>query len=184
MVSGRGRPGKSRRMAWTPDGGRCHASGMPDQPDAAVSDQRFGLREGERCVEPPAVPDAGVFFIGRIRTPWRTRAECPKRGSLDGPVCTLEIDPRWTEALTGIEAHSHLQVLYWMHQARRDLVLQNRAHAGTLVGTFALRSPVRPNPIASSVVALVRRDGTRLEVRGLDCLDGTPMVDLKPAPAA
>ncbi len=67
-----------------------------------------------------------------------------------------------------------------MDQARRDLVVQNPGHIGTLVGTFALRSPVRPNPIASSEVRLEARDGRRLQVRGLDCLDGTPLLDLKP----
>ena len=67
-----------------------------------------------------------------------------------------------------------------MHDARRDLVLQTPRGSGVLTGTFALRSPVRPNPIASSIVALVERSGTTLKVRGLDCMDGTPLVDLKP----
>lgn len=153
---------------------------MHDDPPAPLRDDPSGLRPGERSITLPAAPDAGIYFIGRIRTPWRTRSECPKRGSLEGPVCTLEIDPRWADALTGIEAHGRLQVLYWMHQARRDLVLQNPGFAGTLIGTFALRSPVRPNPIASSEVRLEGRDGVRVQVRGLDCLDGTPLVDLKP----
>lgn len=154
---------------------------MSSQPPRdGASDERFGLRAGERAINPPPPTDAGLVFIGRIRTPWTTRSACPERGSLDGPVCTLEIDPRWEAALTGIEAHGKLQVLYWMHEARRDLVLQNPGHAGTLIGTFALRSPVRPNPIASSVVLLEAREGMKLRVRGLDCLDGTPLVDLKP----
>jgi tRNA (Thr-GGU) A37 N-methylase len=67
-----------------------------------------------------------------------------------------------------------------MHRARRDLVKQNPGHTGNVVGTFAVRSPVRPNPIASAVVALERVEGASLYVRGLDCLDGTPLVDLKP----
>jgi len=71
-------------------------------------------------------------------------------------------------------------VLYWMDKARRDLVLQAPRHYATQRGTFALRSPVRPNPIAASVVELVKVDGTRLTVRGLDCLDGTPLLDIKP----
>jgi tRNA-methyltransferase O len=73
---------------------------------------------------------------------------------------------------------------YWMHHARRDLVLQTPSGAGHTTGTFALRSPVRPNPIASSIVELVAIDGTTLQVRGLDCLDGTPLIDLKPEHAA
>jgi tRNA-Thr(GGU) m(6)t(6)A37 methyltransferase TsaA len=71
-------------------------------------------------------------------------------------------------------------VLYWMDRARRDLVLQAPHHYGEQRGTFALRSPVRPNPIAMSVVRLLRMDGTALSVIGLDCLDGTPLIDIKP----
>ena len=67
-----------------------------------------------------------------------------------------------------------------MDKARRDLVLQSPRHCATQRGTFALRSPVRPNPIAASVVKLVKVEGTRLTVIGLDCLDGTPLVDIKP----
>ena len=67
-----------------------------------------------------------------------------------------------------------------MDQARRDLVVQVPQHYGEERGTFALRSPARPNPIAMSVVRLLRVEGTRLSVVSLDCLDGTPLLDLKP----
>ena len=138
------------------------------------------LRAGEVAVRLPPRTDAGVFFIGTIHTPWRVRGECPKRGSLDGPVCSIIVDPHWQQALTDIGYHARIQVLYWMHRARRDLVLQTPIRTGHTTGSFALRSPVRPNPIASSVVALVAIDGATLQVRGLDCLDGTPLIDLKP----
>jgi len=137
------------------------------------------LRPGEVAVELPAGTDAGIYFIGVIHTPWKIRQECPKRGSTDGPVCTIVIDERWEKALTGIARHKRLQVLYWMHQARRDLVLQTPFQRDT-AGTFALRSPVRPNPIASSLVELVAVSGNALQVRGLDCLDGTRLLDIKP----
>jgi tRNA-Thr(GGU) m(6)t(6)A37 methyltransferase TsaA len=137
------------------------------------------LRPGEVAVEMPAQTDAGVYFIGVIHTPWHSRRDCPRRGSLDGPLCTIEVDERWRAALTGCAGLRRIQVLYWMHRARRDLVLQT-PFAGATTGTFALRSPVRPNSVASSIVALVAIDGTRLEVRGLDCLDATPLLDLKP----
>jgi tRNA-Thr(GGU) m(6)t(6)A37 methyltransferase TsaA len=138
------------------------------------------LRPGEVAVALPPSADAGVYFIGTIHTPWRVRGECPKRGSLDGPVCTILVDGRWWQALTDISDHPRIQVLYWMHRARRDLVLQTPIRTGRTTGSFALRSPVRPNPVASSVVALVGIDGGTLRVRGLDCLDGTPLIDLKP----
>jgi tRNA-Thr(GGU) m(6)t(6)A37 methyltransferase TsaA len=138
------------------------------------------LRPEEVAVALPPHTDAGVYFIGTIHTPWRTRDECPKRGGPDGPICSIVIDERWRAALTGLADHRRIQVLYWMHRARRDLVLQTPLRTGQTTGTFALRSPVRPNPIASSVVELVAIDGATLQVRGLDCLDGTPLIDLKP----
>jgi len=138
------------------------------------------LRPGEVTVALPPHTDAGVYFIGTIRTPWRTRGECPKRGSPDGPICSIVVDERWREALTDLAEHRRIQVLYWMHHARRDLVLQTPMRTGQTTGSFSLRSPVRPNPIASSVVELLAIDGVTLQVRGLDCLDGTPLIDLKP----
>jgi tRNA (adenine37-N6)-methyltransferase len=145
-----------------------------------VSEEESTIRPGEVAVALPPQPDAGIYFIGTIRTPWRTRAECPKRGSADGPICTIEVDERWRDALTGLAGHRRIQVLYWMDRARRDLVLQTPYRTGMTTGTFALRSPVRPNPIASAVVDLVAVNGATVEVRGLDCLDGTPLIDLKP----
>jgi tRNA-Thr(GGU) m(6)t(6)A37 methyltransferase TsaA len=138
------------------------------------------LRPGEVAVPLPSATDAGVYFIGTIHTPWTVRGDCPKRGSLDGPVCSIVVDERWHQALTDIADHPRIQVLYWMHRSRRDLVLQTPIRTGQTTGSFALRSPVRPNPIASSVVALVEVRGGTLMVRGLDCLDGTPLIDLKP----
>jgi tRNA-Thr(GGU) m(6)t(6)A37 methyltransferase TsaA len=138
------------------------------------------LRPGEVAKDLPQHADAEVYFIGRIRTPWPTRASCPRRGDPSGPDCRIEVDPRWAEALQGLARHPRLQILYWMHQARRDLVLQTPLRTGQTSGTFALRSPLRPNPIASSIVDLVAVSGTTLTVRGLDCLDGTPLIDIKP----
>jgi tRNA (adenine37-N6)-methyltransferase len=135
---------------------------------------------GEVAVSLPPDTDAGVYFIGIIHTPWKTRADCPKRGTADGPVCSIEVDERWREGLTHLEEHRRIQVLYWMHRARRDLVRQTPIRTGRTTGTFALRSPVRPNPIASSFVELLAIEGGTLLVRGLDCIDGTPLIDLKP----
>lgn len=128
----------------------------------------------------PPRADATLVFIGRILTPWTERGACPRQGADDGPLCQLVLDELWAEALSGIERHQHLQILYWMDRARRDLVLlAPRSHAGR-TGTFSLRAPTRPNPIASSIVTLVDRRGTTLLVRGLDCLNGTPLLDIKP----
>jgi tRNA-Thr(GGU) m(6)t(6)A37 methyltransferase TsaA len=140
----------------------------------------FGIREGETTVALPEKFDASLYFIGRIRTPWHRREDCPKNARESEAVCTLVVDPRWREALTGVESCTHLVVLYWMNRARRDLVLQAPRHYSEARGTFALRSPARPNPIAMSVVRLVGVEGNRLSVVGLDCLDDTPLIDIKP----
>jgi len=138
------------------------------------------LRPGEVAVDLPASYDAGLYFIGRIRTPWARREDCPKNSGESQAVCTIEVGARYAEGLRDIETVSHLIVLYFMDEAPRDILLQAPNHYKKPHGAFALRSPARPNPIAHSVVRLLRVDGTRLEVIGLDCRDGTPLLDIKP----
>jgi tRNA-Thr(GGU) m(6)t(6)A37 methyltransferase TsaA len=145
-----------------------------------MADDGFGIRPGEQAVELPGKADEEVYFIGRIHTPWSRREDCPKNARESDAVCTIEVDPRWAPALKDVETCSHLVVLYWMDKARRDLVIQVPHHYGEQRGTFALRSPARPNPIAMSVVKLLKVEGTKLSVQGLDCLDGTPLIDIKP----
>ncbi len=145
-----------------------------------MTNDPYALRDGEVAVELPKQFDASLYFIGRIHTPWKRREDCPKNGRESDAVCTIELDPRWAQALKGLETTSHVLVLYWMDKARRDLVLQAPRHYAEQRGTFALRSPVRPNPIAASVVRLVGIEANTLSVVGLDCLDGTPLLDIKP----
>jgi tRNA (adenine37-N6)-methyltransferase len=137
-------------------------------------------RAGEVVAALPDRTDARLVFIGRIRTPFLTRADCPRQGRHDGPICRLEIDEPWRDGLKRLDTFEQVEVIYWMHQARRDLVLQSPKSNGETSGTFALRSPVRPNPIATSRVLLVGLELGVVLVRGLDCLDGTPLLDLKP----
>jgi tRNA-Thr(GGU) m(6)t(6)A37 methyltransferase TsaA len=143
-------------------------------------DEPYGLREGEIAVALPTQGDASLYYIGRIRTPWKRREDCPKNARGSDAVCAVEVDPRWVDGLTGLDGVSHVILLYWMDQARRDLVLQSPRHYAEHRGTFALRSPARPNPIAVSVARLVGIDGNKLSVVGLDCLDNTPLIDIKP----
>jgi tRNA-Thr(GGU) m(6)t(6)A37 methyltransferase TsaA len=140
----------------------------------------FGLWEGEVATDLPAAFDASLYYVGRIHTPWKQRKDCPKNARESEAVCTIEVDERWAPALKDVESCSHLVVLYWMDRSRRDIVLQVPQHYGEQRGTFSLRSPARPNPIAMSVVRLLKVEGNKLSVVGLDCLDGTPLVDLKP----
>jgi tRNA-Thr(GGU) m(6)t(6)A37 methyltransferase TsaA len=138
------------------------------------------LRDGEVTVEMPKAGDAGLVFIGRIRTPWTSREDTPRQGSHSGPVCRLEIFEPWVPALKGVDFYENLEVIYWLHQSRRNLVLQSPKNNKNTRGTFSLRSPVRPNPIGTSIVKLVGIEGSTVLVRGLDCLDQTPLIDLKP----
>jgi tRNA (adenine37-N6)-methyltransferase len=138
------------------------------------------LRDGELAVEMPEPRDASLIFIGRIRTPWTSREDAPRQGRHDGPVCRLEIFDPWTPALKGIDFYTNLEVIYWLHRSRRDLVLQSPKNNKSTRGTFSLRSPVRPNPIGTSIVKLVGIEGNAVLVRGLDCLDETPLLDIKP----
>lgn len=140
----------------------------------------FERRDGEEAITLPAAYDAGLYFIGRIRTPWHERSTCPKNGTQTQAVCTLVVDPLYAPALQNVEGASHLIVLYWMDKAARDLVRQRPRHADGSRGTFSLRSPARPNPIAVAVVERLGCEGAEVSVRGLDCLDGTPLLDIKP----
>jgi tRNA-Thr(GGU) m(6)t(6)A37 methyltransferase TsaA len=138
------------------------------------------IRSAEIAVETPAAADASLVFIGRIRTPWTSRLVTPRQGRLDGPVCRIEIFEPWVPALDGLEGYSRIEVLYWLHLSRRDLILQSPANDGTARGTFSLRTPVRPNPIGTSIALLVGIEDGVVLVRGLDCVDDTPLLDLKP----
>lgn len=138
------------------------------------------IRDTEVSVAPPSATDAGLVFIGRIRMPWASRLVTPRQGRLDGPLCRIEVFEPWVAALDGLDGYERIEVIYWLHLSRRDLVRQSPANDGTSRGTFSLRSPVRPNPLGTSAARLVGIEGATVLVRGLDCVDGTPLLDLKP----
>jgi tRNA-Thr(GGU) m(6)t(6)A37 methyltransferase TsaA len=138
------------------------------------------VRPGETVVETPALSDAGLYFIGRIHTPWTDRMTCPRQGRQDGPTCHIEVFEPWSLGLDGVAMYERLEVLYWLHLSRRDIIRQTPGQDGTFRGVFSLRSPVRPDPVGTQLVRLLKVDGSTLFVRGLDCVDGTPLIDLKP----
>ena len=119
--------------------------------------------------------------IGTVRSPYANKAQIPRGpGALHEAEGVLEIRAELEAGLTDIEGFSHLYVIWVFDRADGyDLLSQpptdDRPH-----GVFATRAPRRPNPIGLTVVQLLRRDGPRLWVRGLDMLDGTPIVDVKP----
>lgn len=129
----------------------------------------------------PDDTDAALYFIGRIRTPWLETRDCPRNsGARRDVVATIELNDRYGLGLKDISLLSHLIVLYWLDRSRRDLIQQMPSHVTEPRGVFALRSPVRPNPIGLSVVELIGIDGLNLKVRNIDCVDGTPLIDIKP----
>ena len=79
------------------------------------------VREAEVTIKPPAATDAGLVFIGRIRTPWTSRLVAPRQGRIDGPVCRIEVFEPWIPALAGLEAYLRIEVPYWPHLSRRIL---------------------------------------------------------------
>jgi tRNA (Thr-GGU) A37 N-methylase len=124
--------------------------------------------------------DAHLVFIGRARTPWTSREDCPKNlreARERAAPARLELDAPWRPGLQGLQPGDPLVVLTWMDRGRRDLVVQAPRHRPEPAGVFALRSPVRPNPIGLHVVWMlaVEADGS-LVVDVLDCLDGTPLL--------
>jgi len=100
-------------------------------------------------------------------------------------VSEIEIDSRLTDSLDGLEGFSHIIVIWWMHGVKADGELPAKIHPRgdperPLTGRFATRSPQRPNPLGKATVRLLQRRGNILEVRGLDAIDGTPVIDIKP----
>jgi tRNA-Thr(GGU) m(6)t(6)A37 methyltransferase TsaA len=121
--------------------------------------------------------------IGSIATPWRTIADCPRNGRQPDPApeCQVTVFEPFQPGLSGLEGMSHLILLYWMHQVKAAPLTFTPPFDTAPRGVFATRAPSRPNPVGMSVV---RFDGFAapgvLKVRFLDCLDGTPLLDIKP----
>lgn len=122
--------------------------------------------------------------IGVLRTPWATLSACPRNGRQPDPAprCQAVVAADFAPAVSGIDGFSHLILLYWLGPAPDDAPLVIRPRFDNQPrGVFATRAPVRPNPIGLSVVLFdgVSAPGV-LDVRYLDCVDGTPLLDIKP----
>ena len=148
----------------------------------------FEPREGEIALaEDPAATaaDARLVFIGRIRSPWKTREDCPKNmaaARATGQPASVEIEPQFRPGLDGLAGTSHIVLLTWLGFAPRNLIIQKPRHASLAKGVFALRSPARPNPVGLHVARLIALDAGAglLSLDAIDALDGTPVIDLKP----
>lgn len=145
-------------------------------------------RDGELALpdDPGAYARDGAFvFIGHVRSPWQSREDCPKNMTAAreaGHLAIVEVEPAFRQGLLGLERYSHIVLLSWFDRAERNLIVQKPRHATEAKGVFALRSPVRPNPIGLHVVRLVDLDAEagRLTLEAIDLLDATPILDIKP----
>ncbi len=122
--------------------------------------------------------------IGVIHSPYKKCGDAPRQGRLSEDEIILEVFRPFTGALKEIQCCSHLIVLYWGDRADREILQSRTPFSEMSVGVFSSRSPNRPNPIAICMADLIRREGQSLVVRGVDALDGSPLLDIKPyAPA-
>lgn len=120
--------------------------------------------------------------IGWVESPLVDRAVAPKQGNEGSPDAWLAFDARFSEGLRDLRVGDEVIVLTWLDRAQRDvLVVHPRGDpANPLQGVFNTRSPDRPNPVGLHRVQILAIQGTRIQVRDLEALDGTPIVDLKP----
>ncbi|MBD1203646.1 MAG: SAM-dependent methyltransferase [Rhodobacteraceae bacterium] len=135
-------------------------------------------------LDPATVEGPTLAFIERIGSRW-SKGNSPKNlreARAAGGRFTVQIDPPYHAGLLGLSVGDAIVVLYWMDAARRDLIVQSPAHRDGPTGTFALRSPARPNPIALAVTRLlaIQADSGTLTIDAIDAFDGTPVLDIKP----
>jgi tRNA-Thr(GGU) m(6)t(6)A37 methyltransferase TsaA len=121
--------------------------------------------------------------IGTIRSNLKTREEAPKQGSEGAPDAWLEVLEFAAPALDGLAEGDDIIVLTWLHRARRDVlkVYPRGDKRNSLTGVFATRSPDRPNPIGLHRVTVRRVEENRIMIGPIEAIDGTPVVDIKPA---
>jgi formylmethanofuran dehydrogenase subunit E len=116
--------------------------------------------------------------IGVIHSSYRDRRECPPQGREE--ICEIEIFEQYAEGLKDIDGFSHVILIYWLHKSKEFSLLVKTPWDSVPHGVFATRSPDRPNPIGYSVVELIEINENGLKIKGLDALEGTPVIDIKP----
>jgi tRNA-Thr(GGU) m(6)t(6)A37 methyltransferase TsaA len=130
-----------------------------------------------------ASTSASLRPIGRVHSTLRRPADAPKQGYEGAPNAELQIEPAFVRGLDGIQVGQDIVILTWLHEAEREVLAVHPRDDLTrpLTGVFATRSSDRPNPIGLHRVKVLKiRSVGRLEVQGLEAIDGTPVVDIKP----
>lgn len=139
--------------------------------------------------DPAETAQAGVSFIGQIRSRWQ-KGDCPHNltaaRAQGGGDARIELDPVYAPGLGGLSVGDPIWVLYWMDRQQRDLIVQAPKHRGDVRGVFSLRSPARPNPVAMAAVRItsIDPDAGAIGIDATDAFDGTPVVDIKPYSAS
>lgn len=118
--------------------------------------------------------------IGIVRNAYKNLMDIPRQGRMSEEVSEVEIHPEFADGLLRIEQNKYLIVLYWAHLAKRDILKTLPPASKEIHGVFASRSPGRPNPLSLCIVELIERNGDILRVKGLDALDGSSVIDIKP----
>ena len=128
------------------------------------------------------MPDTKIVPVGIVSSPFKERGDAPRQGRLTDELSKITIFPEFADALLGLSAGDDIFIFCWFDRADRSIL---QSHIGgdetrPIKGVFALRSPVRPNPVSLTLVKLVKIERNILTVKGLEALDGTPVVDIKP----
>ncbi|MCK4387377.1 MAG: tRNA (N6-threonylcarbamoyladenosine(37)-N6)-methyltransferase TrmO [Dehalococcoidia bacterium] len=118
--------------------------------------------------------------VGIIHSPFRDRGQAPHQGHGREEICQVEVFKEFEEGLKDIEGFSHIILIYWFHKSAGYHLLVTTPWDTKPHGLFTTRSQNRPNPLGLCVVELVAREKNLLKVRGLDAIDGTPLLDIKP----
>ena len=118
--------------------------------------------------------------IGVVHNDYKNLTDIPRQGRMSEEISEIEIHPNFADGLLRIERNKYLIVLYWAHLAKRDILKTLPPMSKEIHGVFASRSPGRPNPLSLCIAELIAREGTILRVKGLDALDGSSIIDIKP----
>jgi methyltransferase, YaeB family len=118
--------------------------------------------------------------IGVVHNAYKNLTDIPRQGCMSEEISEIEIHPNFSDGLLKIEQNKYLVVLYWAHLAKRDILKTIPPAAREIHGVFASRSPGRPNPLSLCIAELIAREGNTLRVKGIDALDGSSIIDIKP----
>lgn len=124
------------------------------------------------------INNAKLIAIGTICSPYKIQSDAPFQGG--SKLSEIEIFEEYKEGLEDIESFSHLHIFYWLHKSKDWSLLVHTPWDANSHGLFTTRTPNRPNPIGYAVVELIERDDNILKVKGLDAIEGTPIIDIKP----